>query len=123
MRCWPSSIRDRARRTCRKSSTHRRPNCIAMAQKRRREVAMADETALAATPVLIGRHSDASITDRIADIVLARPAHWGWVAGAIVSGALALLFVVAISWLLVKGVGIWGNNQPVAWAFAITNFV
>jgi Ni/Fe-hydrogenase subunit HybB-like protein len=31
--------------------------------------------------------------------------------------------IVAISWLFIKGVGIWGVNQPVAWAFAITNFV
>ena len=33
------------------------------------------------------------------------------------------LFLVAVSWLFVEGVGIWGVDQPVAWAFAITNFV
>jgi molybdopterin-containing oxidoreductase family membrane subunit len=82
-----------------------------------------DESALAATPVLAGRYTDASITDKIADIVLVRPAHWGWVAGAFVSGALAILFLVAVSWLFIDGVGIWGVDQPVAWAFAITNFV
>ncbi len=84
---------------------------------------MTDEATLAATPVLIGRYSDASITDKIADIVLVRPAHWPWIAGALVSGALAILFLVAVSWLFIEGVGIWGVNQPVAWAFAITNFV
>ncbi|HEV8501798.1 MAG TPA: NrfD/PsrC family molybdoenzyme membrane anchor subunit [Casimicrobiaceae bacterium] len=84
---------------------------------------MTDEATLAATPVLIGRHTDASITDKIADIVLVRPAHWAWIAGALVSGALAILFLVAVSWLFVEGVGIWGVDQPVAWAFAITNFV
>ena len=84
---------------------------------------MTDEAALAATPVLVGRYTDASITDKIADIVLARPAHWAWIAGALLSGALAILFLVAVSWLFVEGVGIWGVNQPVAWAFAITNFV
>jgi len=82
-----------------------------------------DESALAATPVLAGRYTDASITDKIADIVLVRPAHWAWIAGALVSGALAILFLVAVSWLFVEGVGIWGVDQPVAWAFAITNFV
>jgi molybdopterin-containing oxidoreductase family membrane subunit len=30
---------------------------------------------------------------------------------------------VALTWLLIKGTGIWGINIPVAWAFAIINFV
>jgi molybdopterin-containing oxidoreductase family membrane subunit len=81
------------------------------------------ETALAAIPVLRGHYSDASISDQIAGIVLERPTHWGWLVGAALAGAFTVLFVVAISYLLVKGVGIWGINQPVAWAFAITNFV
>ena len=70
-----------------------------------------------------GRYTGAIITDRIADIVLARPLHVGWLLGIGVSAALTLLFLVAISYLFAKGVGIWGVNQPVAWAFAITNFV
>jgi molybdopterin-containing oxidoreductase family membrane subunit len=65
----------------------------------------------------------AVITDRIAGIVLTRPTHWGFVAGLAVSGALTLLFAVAIGYLFAKGVGIWGVTQPVAWAFALTNFV
>jgi Ni/Fe-hydrogenase subunit HybB-like protein len=34
-----------------------------------------------------------------------------------------MLLIVAVTWLLVKGVGIWGVNIPVAWGFAIGNFV
>ena len=34
-----------------------------------------------------------------------------------------MLFLVAITYLLVRGVGIWGVNIPVGWGFAITNFV
>ena len=30
---------------------------------------------------------------------------------------------VAIAYLLAKGIGIWGNNIPVGWAFDIINFV
>ena len=30
---------------------------------------------------------------------------------------------MAITYLFVSGVGIWGINEPVAWAFALTNFV
>ncbi len=34
-----------------------------------------------------------------------------------------LIFSVAVIYLLVAGVGIWGIDIPVAWGFAITNFV
>jgi molybdopterin-containing oxidoreductase family membrane subunit len=74
-------------------------------------------------PILAGRYSYASITDKIADVVLERPSHWGWWLGLALSGCLTLLFVVAIGYLFVAGVGIWGVDIPVAWAFAITNFV
>ena len=30
---------------------------------------------------------------------------------------------MALGWLLLNGVGIWGNNIPVGWAFDIINFV
>ena len=53
-----------------------------------------------------GSYTYGSITDKIADIVLARPTHWGWIAGAMVSGALTLLLIVAVSWLFIEGVGI-----------------
>jgi hypothetical protein len=32
-------------------------------------------------------------------------------------------FGVAIAWLFWEGIGVWGNNMPVAWAWDITNFV
>ncbi len=69
------------------------------------------------------RYTGAIITDKIADLVLVRPAHWGYYIGFALTGALTVLFLVAISYLFAKGVGIWGINQPVAWAFALTNFV
>jgi molybdopterin-containing oxidoreductase family membrane subunit len=75
------------------------------------------------SPVLRGAYSYASITDKIADTVLERPTHWGWVVGFAISASLTVLFIVAISYLFAKGVGIWGINQPVSWAFALTNFV
>jgi Ni/Fe-hydrogenase subunit HybB-like protein len=69
------------------------------------------------------RYTGASITDTIADVVLERPVHWGWLVAFGIATALTLLLLVAISYLFAKGVGIWGVNQPVAWAFALTNFV
>src|SRR5690348_3534809 len=79
-----------------------------------------DESRLA---VLRGHYSYASISDKISDIVLTRPMHWGFYAGLAFCTALTVLFVVAIVYLFVTGVGIWGVDIPVAWAFAITNFV
>ena len=34
-----------------------------------------------------------------------------------------MMLLFAVTYLLVKGVGIWGINIPVAWGFAIINFV
>ncbi len=68
-------------------------------------------------------YGDAAITDRIADIVLERRVGAGFWTAIAISGAFTLLFAVAIVYLFNEGVGIWGINQPVAWAFAITNFV
>src|SRR6185436_5617477 len=65
----------------------------------------------------------ASITDKIASIVLSRPTTMGWLAGFGVATLLLLVLMVAVSWLLVRGIGIWGVNVPVAWGFAIVNFV
>jgi len=58
---------------------------------------------------------------------VARPVEWkppaGWyVAFAISLGMLGMLGV-SVAWLFWEGVGIWGNNLPVAWGWPIVNFV
>ena len=40
-----------------------------------------------------------------------------------VGGGVAMGVVVGITWLFLKGVGIWGVTMPGAWGFAIINFV
>jgi Ni/Fe-hydrogenase subunit HybB-like protein len=47
----------------------------------------------------------------------------GWLVGFAVAFALLMLLFAAISWLFYKGVGVWGINIPVAWGYAIVNFV
>ena len=84
---------------------------------------MATEAALAHTPVLAGDPSAGAITDRIAGIVLDRPTHWGWIVGATIAGTLSVVFLITITVLVIRGVGIFGIDEPVAWGFAITNFV
>src|SRR5205085_9193035 len=47
----------------------------------------------------------------------------GWMMGVAITAFLVLVLITAIAYLLAKGVGILGNNIPVAWAFDIINFV
>src|ERR1051326_2536955 len=63
------------------------------------------------------------VTEKISSLVLTphTPIEWIVVFGAVFMGTSFLLF--AIFWLLYRGIGIWGVNIPVAWGFAITNFV
>jgi Ni/Fe-hydrogenase subunit HybB-like protein len=74
-------------------------------------------------PVLAPGHTFASITDKISSIVLIRPTGLGWLAAFGISFALFMVLLAAVAYLLVVGVGIWGINVPVAWGFAIVNFV
>ncbi|MFL6514589.1 MAG: NrfD/PsrC family molybdoenzyme membrane anchor subunit [Chthoniobacterales bacterium] len=74
-------------------------------------------------PVVAPGYDNESVTAKITDVVLTRPVHRGWLAGFAVAFALLMMMNFAIGWLLYKGVGIWGVNIPVAWGFAIVNFV
>jgi Ni/Fe-hydrogenase subunit HybB-like protein len=75
------------------------------------------------TAVIAPGHTFATITDQISSIVLTRRTPTGWYIGFALSFLLANALLLAVTWLLVRGVGIWGINVPVAWGFAIINFV
>ncbi len=68
-------------------------------------------------------HTFASVTDKISSIVLTRKVSTGWLIGFGISAALSGLLLVAVTYLFFKGIGIWGDNIPIGWGFAITNFV
>lgn len=74
-------------------------------------------------PVLQPGHTYASVTDEVSAVVLTRRTPLGWFLIFGIAGFLATVLLVAATWLFVKGVGIWGINVPVAWGFAIVNFV
>jgi molybdopterin-containing oxidoreductase family membrane subunit len=65
------------------------------------------------------------VTDTVANVVerpwREMPKAW-YVALAISLGMLGI-FAISIGWLLLTGVGIWGNNNTEGWAFPIVNFV
>lgn len=64
----------------------------------------------------------ATITDDVAAIAERRPAR-PWLLAFALALACTVLLGIGIAYLLRKGVGIWGINMPVAWAFAITDYV
>ena len=67
--------------------------------------------------------TNASITRAVSGIALQRPGGWRWQAGFVAALAMTLILLFAVGWLLTYGVGIWGINIPVAWGFAIANYV
>jgi molybdopterin-containing oxidoreductase family membrane subunit len=74
-------------------------------------------------PVIDEGHSLASVSDKIAGIVLKRKITIGWIFGFLIAFGFMQLLMGAATWLIVKGVGIWGINIPIGWGFAIVNFV
>jgi Ni/Fe-hydrogenase subunit HybB-like protein len=64
-----------------------------------------------------------SVSEQIGGAALRHPNQRIWFVGFTAVFGLFLLFCAAVSYLLYRGVGIWGINIPVAWGFAIVNFV
>ena len=75
------------------------------------------------SPVLAPGHTYGTVTDKIAAIVLTRPVSLGWLAGFGIAFTMVMVLNLAVGWLIIKGVGIWGINIPIGWGFAIVNFV
>jgi Ni/Fe-hydrogenase subunit HybB-like protein len=68
-------------------------------------------------------HTFTTVTDKISGIVLTTRTPIAWFLGFAFGFALLQLLLVSITYLLFKGVGIWGLNQPVGWGLDIINFV
>ena len=75
--------------------------------------------------VLSEGHDYGTVSDRIAGVVYLpwKQSPKKWLAGAFLSFLFVNILVLAVCYLFLRGVGIWGINIPVAWGFAIINFV
>lgn len=74
-------------------------------------------------PDFIARDEDpGTITDHISGIIFGKTYLW-WITALGFSFSLLSVGVVGVTWLLAKGVGVWGIQVPNAWGFAIVNFV
>jgi molybdopterin-containing oxidoreductase family membrane subunit len=70
-------------------------------------------------------HDFTSISEQIGRVplqptVALRPV---WFVGFAIAFAVMMMLLFALTWLVIKGTGIWGVNIPVGWGFAIINFV
>ncbi len=75
------------------------------------------------SPVLAAGHDYTTVTDKITSVVLKRDSGLPWRIAFAIALLLVMLLTTAVSYLFLRGVGIWGIDIPVAWGFAIINFV
>jgi len=73
-------------------------------------------------PVIAGRLTLAQIEELVAKPMDTKPDKKYFIALSI-SVSLLIIGAVCLGLTLYYGIGLWGNNQPVGWAFAIVNFV
>jgi Ni/Fe-hydrogenase subunit HybB-like protein len=73
-------------------------------------------------PVLVGSISPAELDDQVLSPIERKPPLTWFVAFACTSTVM-LVGLALMGYTVATGIGAWGNNIPVAWAFAIINFV
>jgi Ni/Fe-hydrogenase subunit HybB-like protein len=64
----------------------------------------------------------ANVTSLVSQIVERKPPRAWYIAFA-VSGTFTLILGAMLTYLVSTGIGVWGNNSPIGWAWDITNFV
>jgi Ni/Fe-hydrogenase subunit HybB-like protein len=75
------------------------------------------------TRLMAPGHTIASVSDKISALVLVRKTGKLWMFGFAITFLLVMVLMGAVTYLIAVGVGIWGIDIPVAWGFAIVNFV
>jgi Ni/Fe-hydrogenase subunit HybB-like protein len=74
-------------------------------------------------PLVAPGETSHSVTATVADIALAEHAGLRWWAAFVFCAGLLMVGVVAVFWLFYRGIGVWGVDWPVAWGFALINYV
>jgi molybdopterin-containing oxidoreductase family membrane subunit len=77
---------------------------------------------MADAALLLGNPGYAEVTAKVAGIV-ERKTPRAWYLAIAITGSVTLVLLAMLSYLVVTGIGVWGNNSPVGWAWDITNFV
>jgi molybdopterin-containing oxidoreductase family membrane subunit len=71
--------------------------------------------------LLLGHPAAAPLTDHLLSPLWRTSRGWWLLFGLSLLGTIVL--AVTVTYTVARGIGVWGNNIPVAWAYAITNFV
>src|ERR1700686_1955505 len=83
---------------------------------------ISEEKPLARVPLVLNKRNFSWLTERISGVVEQPAPRWWWVAFTITASA-ATFGLFCLGYQISTGVGTWGNNIPVGWAWDITNFV
>ena len=89
---------------------------------RRRSQQPRSSRQLPRVPLVLNKRNFSWITERIAGVVEGPAPRWWWVAFAI-TAMIAGFGLFCLGYQISTGVGTWGLNHPVGWAWDITNFV
>jgi Ni/Fe-hydrogenase subunit HybB-like protein len=75
-------------------------------------------------PPMLGREmSYHDITEQISSNTEWKKTPKAWWVMISITSSLLVLLVCMLTYLVVRGIGVWGNNSPAGWAWDITNFV
>jgi molybdopterin-containing oxidoreductase family membrane subunit len=74
-------------------------------------------------PLVLNHHDFTSVTRDICKVNEVPKPPMAWTVCFVISAAWMGIFGALIGYLIATGVGVWGNMNPVMWAFDITNFV
>lgn len=73
-------------------------------------------------PLITGDKTVHDITDDVCRPIEGKANKWWWLAFTVASAAL-LWWIICVSYTVGNGLGVWGLNKTVGWAWDITNFV
>ena len=88
----------------------------------RREIDNSGDVVSGRQPLVLGPTKFADVTRVVTNIALDEPPGW-WYLFFLTALSLLGVLGITIGYLILTGVGVWGNNQPAAWGFDIVNFV
>ncbi len=83
---------------------------------------MANQVKSIREPLVHGNKNLKSVTDDVIGIMDRKPTGLWWFGFLLAASALAL-GIVSVTYQIMTGIGTWGLNKTVGWAFDITNFV
>jgi len=83
---------------------------------------MADAVLELRRPLVAGNKTPGEVTADVARPMEGRPTAWWW-GGLVLSLAALAVGAVSVTYQIATGIGTWGLNRTVGWAFDITNFV